>query len=274
MLVSMEERERGQLSPENLEQAIRDIKVKGYVVLDDILAEQAKRLNERFLELLEEQTRGRAANRGVARFNVVIPTEGEFVDPALIGNPLALQVMAALLGDDLTCSFYASDTPLPGSDYQAVHWDGRDLFPGSQLSLPPYALVYDVPLVDFTTENGPLEIYPYGTHMLADFELRPAGVLLGAADRDTPIQQYARQLTPQPVLMSAGSLLIRDCRMWHRGSPNRSDAPRPMLALMYHRPWFRFKEVSFSPEVFDALPGNVQKVFRFARVEGRTPPDR
>jgi hypothetical protein len=271
MIISTEERDQGQLSEANLEIAVRDLKVKGYVIIDDILTHEAKHLNELFLELLEERTKDQPPNRGVARYNVHIPTEGAFVDPALIGNPLALQVISSMLDGDITCSFYASDTPLPGSDYQAAHWDGQDLFPGLPVALPPYALVLDVPLVDFTSENGPLEIWPYGTHLMTSVALRRAAQS-AEDERSTPIQQFAAEWNPQPVFMSAGSLLIRDCRMWHRGSPNRSAAPRPMLAFMYHRPWFRFGEVSFRKEVFESLPEPVQHVFRFARVEDRPAP--
>jgi hypothetical protein len=271
VIISTEERDQGQLSAANLETAVRNLSVKGYVIIDDILAHEAKHLNELFLELLEEQTRGKPPNRGAARYNVHIPTEGPFVDPALIGNPLALQVIAAMLDGDVTCSFYASDTPLPGSDYQAAHWDGQDLFPGVPVTLPPYAFVLDVPLVDFTSENGPLEIWPYGTHLMTSVQLR-SGSKLTDEERLTPIQRFASEWNPEPVLMSAGSLLIRDCRMWHRGSPNRSTAPRPMLAFMYHRPWYRFGEIQFRPEVFDGLPEPVQHVFRFARVGNRPAP--
>ena len=34
--------------------------------------------------------------------------------------------------------------------------------------------------------------------------------------------------------------LIRDLRVWHRGTPNRSRAPRPNLALTYTLPWMRY----------------------------------
>jgi ectoine hydroxylase-related dioxygenase (phytanoyl-CoA dioxygenase family) len=127
----------------------------------------------------------------------------------------------------------------------------------------------NIPLVDFRPDNGPVEIWPH-THRVHDFPLASAHALqLPAAEqRSTEVQQFAAELGPQPVLMPAGSLLLRDPRMWHRGSPNRSDAPRPMLAIAYNRPWYRFNSVRVSRAVYDAWPEPLQKIFRLASIDG------
>ena len=39
--------------------------------------------------------------------------------------------------------------------------------------------------------------------------------------------------------MPAGSVLVRDIRTWHRGTPNRSETARPNLAMIYSRPWLK-----------------------------------
>jgi len=39
--------------------------------------------------------------------------------------------------------------------------------------------------------------------------------------------------------MKKGSVLIRDDRLWHRGMPNLSTKPRPMLALIYSIRWLK-----------------------------------
>jgi hypothetical protein len=35
------------------------------------------------------------------------------------------------------------------------------------------------------------------------------------------------------ITMSSGDVLVRSSTLWHRGMPNRSAAPRPMLAMTF-----------------------------------------
>jgi hypothetical protein len=110
-------------------------------------------------------------NRGRNRQGgVPLPIEGVFADPDLIGNPLVMDLVERLLGPDLVCSYFSSDTPMPGSEYQPVHRDGKDLFPGVPVTVPPFMYELNIPLVDFREDNGPLEIWPR-THLVTDFPL-------------------------------------------------------------------------------------------------------
>jgi ectoine hydroxylase-related dioxygenase (phytanoyl-CoA dioxygenase family) len=36
----------------------------------------------------------------------------------------------------------------------------------------------------------------------------------------------------------AGSVVIRDIRMWHAGMPNHTDRPRPMIAMIFNVSWW------------------------------------
>jgi ectoine hydroxylase-related dioxygenase (phytanoyl-CoA dioxygenase family) len=70
-----------------------------------------------------------------------------------------------------------------------------------------------------------------------------------------------------PVIMPAGSLLIRDIRMWHRGTPNRSDAARPNLAMVYFRSWFNTQpKIDIPRERYDSLSERAQELFRFENI--------
>jgi hypothetical protein len=40
----------------------------------------------------------------------------------------------------------------------------------------------------------------------------------------------------QPVV-KAGSIVIRDIRLWHAGMPNRTLVPRPMIAMIHTVAW-------------------------------------
>ena len=43
-------------------------------------------------------------------------------------------------------------------------------------------------------------------------------------------------------------MLIRDIRLWHAGMPNRTSAPRPMIAMIHTCPWL----ATGTPLVFPA----------------------
>ena len=54
-------------------------------------------------------------------------------------------------------------------------------------------------------------------------------------------QEAARRKICPPIRGNAkkGSALIRDMRLWHRGVPNPSDAPRHMIAMIHRVSWLK-----------------------------------
>ena len=84
-----------------------------------------------------------------------------------------------------------------------------------------------------------------------------------------------RHYPAQQVLMPAGSMLVRDARMWHRGTPNNSPGMRPNLAVVYTRPWYRFGQAEVgtmpprvSARTWDSWSPEMRRLFRFADIEG------
>jgi len=230
------------------------IKVVGYTVIEDVLPlPLIEAMRDAFDRLMEENRRANPSNRGVNRYQMYLPFEPPFADPRVYENETALAVLEKVLGPDILCAYFASDTPLPGADYQRVHADTRLLFPETHLSLPCYGAVLNIPLVDVTEENGPMECWPGGTH------LWPGGVDMTA---------LAETMTPVRLTMKAGSILLRDLRMWHRGSPNRSDRSRPNVALVYTRAWYRFEQKvpTLTRAAYESLSERAQKMFRFATI--------
>jgi hypothetical protein len=254
--LSSEERTSGVLNEQTLRSAVEQVKVNGYVLFEGTLpSDLVDELHTTFLRTLDAYIARSQSNRGTNRYQMHLPFAAPFNDPRVISNPVALQVIDAVLGDDCHVHYFASDTPLPGSDYQRVHSDLAPLFPNSDLALPAFSLVLNIPLVDFRLDNGPLEIWPGGTHLMP-----------GAVS-----EQLAEVMHSEPVLMPAGSLLIRDIRMWHRGTPNRTDAPRPNLALIYSRAWFReakYPPIAISQESYDQLSERGKQLFRFENISG------
>jgi ectoine hydroxylase-related dioxygenase (phytanoyl-CoA dioxygenase family) len=227
------------------------IRMNGYVILENALPlDLIDRMRERFDVLLEARAAAEPSNRGANRFQMYLPFEEPFADPLVYEHPLVLRILERLMGPDLICTYFASDTPMPGADYQRVHSDTRLLFPETTYSLPCYGAVLNIPLVDATEENGSMEIWPGGSH------LNP-----GQLD----MAQLAASMRSERANMRAGSILLRDLRMWHRGTPNRGTRSRPNMALVYTRSWYRFEQRPFEvrQSIFDALPEHVRRMFRF-----------
>jgi hypothetical protein len=86
----------------------------------------------------------------------------------------------------------------------------------------------------------------------------------GTAD----IAALAPKMHSETVQMPAGSLLLRDMRMWHRGTPNRSDAARPNLALIYSRPWLKthYPPIPIDKDVYAGLSDRAKHLFRFEAI--------
>jgi ectoine hydroxylase-related dioxygenase (phytanoyl-CoA dioxygenase family) len=243
-------------SKEELALYAEQVRVNGYVLLERTLAhEKLEAMRERFAALLAEKEAREPFNRGANRFQMYLPWEAPFADPALYEDEDVLGLLEAIMGPDLALVYFASDTPLPGSDYQRIHADTRLLFPETLLSLPPYGIVVNIPLVDCTEENGSLEFWPGGTHLMPG----PAS-----------LERLAPHLESRRANMKAGSILVRDLRMWHRGTPNRSSRPRPHLALVYVRSWYRFEQQVpvLSREAYEQLSEKGKRLLRYARIEG------
>ena len=183
-----------------------------------------------FAPLLEQHlaTQGAQQNRGSARYYVTLPFSAPFNDPHIFADTDIINLCRSLVGDDMWLCQIASDTPLLGSQTQPVHRDALPLFPELTAETPPYQLAVNFPLVDVSAANGPTEI-ARGTH---------------EQQKEIGLARLERgEVALEPIDMRVGDVLVRDVRGLHRGTPNTTDAPRPMIVLGYSRRWL------FRPEV-------------------------
>ena len=190
---------------------------------------------EAFTPLLTEHIdrEGNLKNRGTSRYYVTLPFMAPFADPAIYEDDDVLAIVARLVGEDAVMCQLATDTPLLGSEYQAIHRDAPPLFPEIEQETPPFQLAVNFPLVDVTPENGPFEV-ARRTHRVTKEE----GLRL--------LEAGAVQL--EPITLKVGDVMIRDVRGLHRGTPNYTNTPRPMAVIGYSRRWL------FRPEVSIQIP--------------------
>jgi len=208
--------------------------------------------NAAFQPLLAEAVarEGDDPNRGPERYYVTLPFQDLWADPAIVDNDAIMAVVEELVGADGVMCQLASDTPLLGSTHQDLHRDTQLLFPESGVETPPYQLAVNFPLVDVTDENGPME-YAAGTHMTSKAE----GMRRVASGEAPLIAAH----------MARGDVMIRDVRHIHRGTPNRTGTPRPMVVIGYSRRWLFRPEVNIRvpAQVLGALPERARRWLRF-----------
>ena len=222
-----------------IEQFTHEALTRGQCVLrGHFPAEKLRGWNEEFQPLLEAhiEREGRNENRGSNRYYVTLPFAEPFADEEIFADPDVLAIVENLVGKDFVMCQLATDTPLKGSDYQDLHRDAPPLFPELASETPSFQLAVNFPLVDVTEENGPFET-TYGTHLMTKEE--------GLRKLETGEIKLDR------LMMKTGDLMIRDVRAIHRGTPNKTDEPRPMCVIGYSRRWM------FRPEVSIRIPRKI-----------------
>jgi ectoine hydroxylase-related dioxygenase (phytanoyl-CoA dioxygenase family) len=186
---------------------------------------------DNFAPLFSEHVRGEGhlKNRGEGRYYITLPFQRPWADPTIFEDDDVLAVVQEVVGGDFVMCQFATDTPVFGSAYQEVHRDTPALFPEWGRETPSFQLAVNFPLCDVTLENGPIEI-ARGTHAITRGEAMAR------------LQSGAVKLERFP--MQLGDVMVRDVRGLHRGSPNRTNLPRPMVVIGYSRKWLRRPEVS------------------------------
>lgn len=240
-------------SPEQIQSFIQDAKRDGFVVLRDHLSrEKLQGWIEHFPPLLEKQIEVEkdSPNRGAQRFYVTLPFTAPYADPSIYEDEDVLAIVEELAGKDFVMCQLATDTPLLGSDYQELHRDTPPLFPEWEVETPSFQLAVNFPLVDVTPEMGPFEV-ARGTHMVSKAEaLR---------------MLETGEVKLEAICLALGDVMIRDVRGIHRGTPNRTETPRPMVVIGYSRKWLNRPEVSIRVprEEMDKVSERARRMLRF-----------
>lgn len=245
------------LHPDDVAGAVAAILRDGFAVLHDALDDRRlARARAGAERVIAEQTAaiaGADANRGFNRYSfgdqLHHPEWAELVDSGPV-----LRVLEALWGgDDFTCSAAGGDFSLPGAGMQHLHSDLGEVLNDplgvvTTHDLPPPYVVANYPMVDFTELNGPTRFVPRTQRSRAPIP----------SIEDEP--EWMRRCT---VPVRAGSVVLRDVRCWHGGTPNRSNAPRAMIGVGYKAPWFRAREAEVVPgDVYASMSSRAQQLCR------------
>ncbi|MFM7423602.1 MAG: phytanoyl-CoA dioxygenase family protein [Elainella sp.] len=191
---------------------------------------------------------GGLAPREQARYYLTLPWTEPFADRDIFANPVILAVLNRVFAQEYRLVQLGADIPLQGSTYQETHRDFRPLFT-DEIVTPLYALAVNFPLVEVTEENGPFQM-ARGTHLL------PREVGLAKVEKgEIPLESFYLQ---------PGDVMIRSPLALHRGSPNRTAQPRPMVVMGYVMHWLHTAhlDLTIPRACYNSLPEPIQQMLR------------
>jgi hypothetical protein len=240
--VSAAERHLGALSKDKLSQIHESFQTIGFAVVADLIPKNVQHLlfeaaQEDVLAVRQrDELTMHERHTGPGHLQLGPRRYGAYVDADLVANQLIESVIAELLGEGAWLGFYNGNVNCPGSGFQPLHFDrpfswkteAEAKAAGQSWPPPTTTVSCSVALSPITEATGATEIYP-GTHReIAVTKWQP---------REQP-GNYPELVSewgpPASMTIPAGGVCFRDPRMWHRGVPNPSASPRPMLALTYH----------------------------------------
>ncbi|WP_274365885.1 phytanoyl-CoA dioxygenase family protein [Paenibacillus thermotolerans] len=258
----------GKLKPETIDLAVQLIRVNGYVLIEEVLPrtqiEQLNRSMEHQLDkfmIKNNFSLEEGFHDGTNHIGMDLPFEPPFCDESIIAHPFVTAIVDEIVGDDCVMELFASNTSMPkGKAKQVVHADMAPRFDTScYTNLPITKLVVNFPLVDVTDENGPMEVWPGGTHLHPD---------RWYSSKVVNKSKLAQHMHSFKAYMPAGSIMIRDDRMWHRGTPNRSDKPRTNIALIYAASSIAHQQgrIQIPQETYDSLSERGKQLLRKEKI--------
>ena len=197
-------------------------------------------LRTSFQKRFERTSRSDLVKRGALvgdqRYMLTLDIKGKFNRPEVYANDRLMPLLSRLLSSNLRIASFGCVTALPGAEDQSIHIDHPPLFettPHLTDSIPPYAVTMVVPLVDIDEDTGTTAIWE-GSHKQSDDQNNEDRFqLLRRLMKEPDYSMAARPLPRQ------GDVYLMDYRVIHAGLANRSQIERPILYVVYSRPWFR-----------------------------------
>jgi hypothetical protein len=240
----------------------------GYVGLPGAFSrEWGLQLRRDFDDLFAEAraVEGGTVSRGPQRYYLAVHPERLAGFLELITHPTIVALCRHMLGEDYEVVEVAFDVPLPGAVHQPWHRDFPTP-PETTVDGRLSSLAFNATAADVRPEMGPFELAP-GTQFDPgeDFEH-------GMFPPEHHYQRYKRLATQRAPRL--GDASARTGLAIHRGTPNISDEPRPVLVLGVVAPDVETEDahaLELSGRYLSALPRNVRRHLRATRVDELRP---
>jgi ectoine hydroxylase-related dioxygenase (phytanoyl-CoA dioxygenase family) len=208
----------------DLERALADVRDYGYCVVAPVLSEEElTELRETLVKAAEEDKANGSAWYSNGNHKLFMLLNRGDVFSRLVQHPIALRLVADVLGPDALLSSVTANITQPGNIAQLLHTDQQ--YVREPWSYPATVNVLWM-LDDFTEENGATRVVPR-SH------------LIGAAPKDASMPTI-------PAVGPAGGLVLMDGRLWHGSGANVTvDRTRAAILAYYCMPFIRQQENVF-----------------------------
>lgn len=264
--ISQAEQSSGQLNPRRRRLAVRLFKKYGTLMIENAFpVELVQQLHTEYLSRYQHyftnDKKDDALKVGSKRYMITVDVDGPFNSPQVYANSFIEPIVRNMLGEKMILGGFNSVCSLPDSQNMRIHKDHPALFPEMRNpdSLPSFAITAVVSMRGFNSTVGTTRVYK-GSHNVSSNE--------------------ARKMDHQDPEGPPGSCLLMDYRLTHQGRANRSDDVRPILTMIYHRPWFRDivnygmqEPLRISDEAYAEVPEQFQQLFAWTRDEGPSASD-
>ena len=214
---------------------LREFQLNGFIVLRKFLpVELVQRMHEELTPLLTAEhekaaedgyTKGRSRGRLSLHIGPYADLmRGALADELYRKNPVIEELVDAVLGEGgWKHGWTVVEACWKGAEFMGWHSDQKiDDTPDIDAPHETLRMTYNIPLVDFTWANGSTEFIP-GSHRLP------------RRFHDTQDLLQIPNIYPVQLQLERGDALLRDGNTLHRGTPNLTDAVRPMLDQTYKK---------------------------------------
>lgn len=256
--ISEDEQNHAELNARRKRLAVRLFRKYGTLLVENafpvpLVQELYDTYVERYQRYFTNEKKADALKVGSKRYMITVDVEGPFNSPQVYANPFIEPIIREVLGPEMIMGGFNSVCLLPESQHMRIHKDHPALFPESRDpdSLPSFAITAVVAMRGFNAEAGTTRVYKGSNHVSS---------------------RKARQMDHQDPEGPQGSCLLMDYRLSHQGRANRSDEIRPILTMIYHRPWFRDivnygmqDPLRMSDEAYEQVPEQHRHLFDWAR---------
>ena len=235
----------------DLAKHLQRIRVDGFTIIEEaISAAQVAQIKAELDPYLQGEHFGRNDFEGERSERVYALLAKAPAVADIVENPHTLPILDALLPANFLLSAALAINVHPGETPQPFHIDdGAGYLPWPK-PRPMLGVSTIWALDDFTANNGATEVVPGSQHW--------------PATREPKLREVHK------VIMSAGSVVVFDGRLLHRGGANESDAKRLAVTPQYCAPGLRQIEnmvLAVPPEVAGRYSERIQNMLGYNIIE-------
>ena len=257
--ISDQERKRQKFAAETRDQAAALFNKHGTLIIRNAIDPAlVARCREDFLARYDRYFTNKkhtdALKVGDKRFMVSVEVAAPFNHAGLLAAPLVFPIIRQVLGRETILGSLTCVASLPGAADQRLHKDHTSLFKDQpDLETPSFAVTLIIPFIDLNDHTGGTRLVP-GSHRASS--------------------DAAKEMPGAAPELEVGSCFLMDYRLSHQGLANHSDQVRPILSIVYQRPWFRDyvnyrkqKPLTVAPGALDGATPELRKMMEWAAHE-------